>query len=156
MIELRVPTVHLEVEVVCADGRSFVGRIFLPVLAARHSGPMRPMEWMNDNVPFFPFLPAGESTSVILNKHEVLILTVAAPAEEEEDALPPGTLLRRVLVECRGRVIEGRVAIDMPENQRRVVDCLNFPEPFLTVRDGARHHLVRKARITRILEPREE
>lgn len=156
MSELRVPTDHREVEVVCADGRSFTGRIFLPVLAARHTGPMRPMEWMNDNVPFFPFLPAGESTPVILNKHEVLILTVAAPAEEDEDALPPGTPMRRVVVECRGRVIEGQVAIDMPENQRRVVDYLNFPDPFLTIRDGARHHLVRKARITRILEPGKE
>ena len=54
--ELRVPTANLEVEIVCADGRSFTGRIFLPVLSAHHSGAMRPLEWMNDNTPFFPFL----------------------------------------------------------------------------------------------------
>ena len=156
MIELRVPTVNLEVEIVCADGRSFTGRIFLPALAATHSGQMRPVEWMNDSVPFFPFLATGAPASVILNKHEVLILTVAAPVAEEEDELPPGTPMRRVVVECRDRVIQGQVAIDMPENQRRVLDYLNFPEPFLTVRDGPRHHLIRKARITRVLEPREE
>jgi hypothetical protein len=117
---------------------------------------MRPLEWMNDNAPFFPFLPAGESASVILNKHEVLILTVDAPAQEDEDALPPGTPLRHVVVECRGRAIEGLIAIDMPENQRRVLDSMNLAEPFLTVRDGLRHHLIRKARITRVLESREE
>jgi hypothetical protein len=154
--ELRVPTANLEVEVVCADGRSFTGRIFLPVLSAHHSGAMRPLEWMNDNTPFFPFLPSGGASSIILNKHEVLILTAAAPLEEDEDEMNPGIPLRSVVVECRDRVISGLVAIDMPDNQRRVLDFLNRNDTFLTVRDGARHHLVRKARITRVVEPKED
>ena len=154
--ELRVPTVQCEVEILSADGRTFAGRIFLPVLAAHHTGPMRPLEWMNDGTAFFPFLPQDAERAVILNKHEVLVLTVSAPDQEDEDDLPPGTPLHRVAVECRGRVIGGLVAVDMPENQRRVLDHLNRHDTFLTIRDGARHHLVRKARITRILEPREE
>ena len=44
----------------------------------------------------------------------------------------------------------------MPEANRRVLDYLNRPEAFLTLREGDRHHLVRKARITRVVEIREE
>jgi hypothetical protein len=153
--ELGVPTVKLEVEIVCADGRSFTGRIFLPPVAARHSGPMRPVEWMNDNMAFFPFLATGAASPVLLNKHEVLILTVDAPDEGQDD-LAPGTPISHVSVECRGRMISGLVAIDMPANQARVLDYLNRPDPFVTVRDGKRHHLIRKARIERVLETTEE
>jgi hypothetical protein len=44
----------------------------------------------------------------------------------------------------------------MPEEQRRVLDVLNRPGRFLTLRDGARHHLVQKNRITRVQETRKE
>jgi len=60
-----------------------------------------------------------------------------------------------VQVECRERVVAGVLVIDMPEGQRRVLDCLNRPDPFLIVRDGEREHLVRKQRITRVVETRE-
>jgi hypothetical protein len=43
----------------------------------------------------------------------------------------------------------------MPEGHQRVLDYLNRPDPFLIVRDGDREHLVRKQRITRVIEPRE-
>jgi len=153
--ELRVPTVTLEAEILCADGRSFAGRIFLPAAASRRLGLLPTDEWMNDARPFFPFLPAEASTAVLLNKSEVVVLTVAeAGGEDEEAAGAP--LVRRVQVECRERVVEGTVVIDMPSNQRRMQDYLNRPEPFLIVHDGDRRHLVRKTRITRVVEPGRE
>ena len=150
MSELRVPTLALDAEVLCADDRTFTGRVFLPAASSVHSGPMRPEEWMNDTVPFFPFLPEGEGGSVILNKHEVLVLTVIG-AEDSLDA-EPGGYDRRLAVEVRGRVLTGNVRVDMPVNQSRVLDFLNTSHPFLEVREGFRRHLVRKARITRVLE----
>jgi hypothetical protein len=150
--ELRVPTIALDAEILCADGRSFNGRIFLPAAAHHHTGPMRPAEWMNDAAPFFPFLPSDATTSVILNKHEVLILTVGAMPAPEDEASVAALREHRVTVECRDRVVSGTVTIDMPETQLRVVDYLNRPDPFLIVREGDRDHLIRKARITRVLE----
>jgi hypothetical protein len=44
----------------------------------------------------------------------------------------------------------------MPAHLSRVSDFLNRPDPFLIVRDGDRHHLIRKARITRVVEPKEK
>ena len=151
MSELRVPTLALDAEVICADGRAFTGRIFLPAASSVHPGPMNPEEWMNDAVPFFPFLPEGERASVILNKHEVLVLSVIGPEPLDDTDTPRGPE-RRLAVEVRGRVLTGTVRIDMPANQMRVLDYLNAAHPFLSVREGERRHLVRKARITRVLE----
>ena len=44
------------------------------------------------------------------------------------------------------------VRIEMPQSQSRVLDHLNRGEAFLTLRDGQRHHLIRKQRITRVFE----
>ena len=155
MSELRVPTEALAAELLCADGRSFVGRIFVPVTASRHSGPMRPEEWLNDPAPFFPFLPDDADAPVLLNKREVLVLSVpSAPdlGEVPEEVLHP---VRRVAVEAEEQRLEGTVVIDMPQTHTRMLDYLNRPEAFLTLRNGGQRHLVQKERITRVIELRE-
>jgi hypothetical protein len=151
MSELRVPTVALETEVLCADGRTFRGRVFLPAAASAHPGPMRPTEWMNDQTPFFPFLPDGAQTPVLLNKHEVLVLTVPGfmPGGPDTAEVAPS---REVVVEVRDRSVRGALHLDMPAHLSRVVDYLNRPDPFLIVAEEGRHHLIRKARITRVVE----
>ena len=155
MVELRVPTVAFPAEAVCAHGRMFVGRIFVPAAASRHAGAMRAEEWMNEGNAFFPFLPDDSRTSVLLNKQEVVVLSVSASADvgglAEEAEIPA----RRVVVECGGRRLDGTLLIEMPPTQSRVLDYLNRPEAFLTLREGDRHHLVRKSRITRVVEHQE-
>jgi hypothetical protein len=152
MGELRVPTVAFPAEAVCADGRTFVGRIFVPAAASRHAGAMRAEEWMNEGSSFFPLLPDDSATSVLLNKQELLVLSVSAAADRSEVMEEAEALVRRVALECGGRRLEGALVIDMPSTQSRVLDYLNRPEPFLTLREGDRHHLVRKSRITRVVE----
>jgi hypothetical protein len=56
------------------------------------------------------------------------------------------------VLECGSRRFEGDIAIDMPPNQCRVVDHLNRDELFLTLRDGEKHHLIQKRRITQVIE----
>jgi hypothetical protein len=155
MGELRVPTVAFPAEAACADGRTFVGRIFVPAAASRHAGAMRAEEWMNDSTGFFPFLPDDSRTSVLLNKQELLVLTVSASADSGDLVEEVDSPVRRVVVECGGRRLEGKLVIEMPATQSRVLDYLNRPEPFLTLREGERHHLVRKSRITRVVELQE-
>src|SRR3954471_16296063 len=100
----------MDTEIVCADGTWFVGRIFLPAASSHHPGPMRPAEWMNDSTPFFPFLPANATTPVILNKAEVVVLSVVVDAREGDE--PVESPRRRVQVECRERVVSGTVLIE--------------------------------------------
>ena len=151
MSELRVPTVAMNTEILCADGRSFRGRVFVPALASRHTGPMRLEEWLNEPPSFFPFLPDDAESPVLMNKREVLVMTFAAPPPEEE-GVEPEVPHRRVAVECEARRLEGVLVIDMPAHLRRVLDCLNRPQMFLTLQEDNRHHLIQKERITRVLE----
>ena len=151
MSELRVPTVAMATEILCADGRTFTGRVFVPALASRHSGPMRLEEWLNEPTPFFPFRPDDADAPVLMNKREVLAMTFSAPPDEEGGP-EPATPRRRVAVECEARRLEGMLVIDMPSHLSRVLDFLNRPQMFLTLREENRHHLVQKERITRVLE----
>jgi len=155
MSELRVPTLAMSTEILCADGRSFHGRVFVPTLASHHSGPMRLEEWLNEPTQFFPFLPDDAEAPVLMNKREVLVMTFPTPPPDDDN---PGAEVphRRVSVECEARRLEGILALDMPAHLSRVLDCLNRPQMFLTLQEDDRHHLVQKERITRVLEIREE
>jgi hypothetical protein len=146
----QVPRLLRAAEVLCADGRVLRGRVFLPATAASHPGAMRAEEWMNDPVPFFPFLPDGEGSPVILNKEQLVVITVSASADHDDTLDEVGAPLRRVSVECGGLRLVGDVLVDMPANHSRLLDLLNRDGAFLNVRDGERHHLVAKSRITRV------
>lgn len=150
MIELRVPTVALAAKVACTDGHTLTGRIFVPAAASHHSGPTRPEDWINEPLPFFPFLPDDAAVPVMLNKETVIMVTLQG-AEGTEGEVPLG-LERRVAIECGAMRIEGLLYIDMPQNLQRVQDYLNRSELFLTLTDGPRHHLVQKHHITRVTE----
>lgn len=149
----QVPRLLRAAEVLQADGRLMRGRVFLPAAAESHPGAMRAEEWMNDPAAFFPFLPDGEGRPVILNKQQVLVVTVAASADHDETMDAVGAKVRRVRVECGSLRFDGEVLVDMPANHSRILDLLNRPGGFLNVREGERHHLVRKSGITRVSEP---
>jgi hypothetical protein len=149
----QVPRLLRAAEVVSADGRVMRGRVFLPASAQSHAGAMRAEEWVNDPAPFFPFLPDGEGRPLILNKAQIAVLTVAASADHDDTELAVGAKVRRVDVECGALRVSGDVVVDMPANHSRILDLLNRPGAFLNVREGERHHLVRKSGITRVSEP---
>ena len=155
MQELRVPTIATAARVTCSDGKVLIGRVFIPQGAFRHTGPMRPEEWINETTEFFPFLAEGEEQAVLLNKDQVAAVTIPAPAPDE-DAPPVDEQdgVRHVVVECGALRLEGELRIDMPEGQRRVLDMLNRPERFVTLHAGPEHHLVHKRHVTRVLENR--
>jgi len=149
----QVPRLLRAAEVLCADGRLLRGRVFLPAAAESHPGAMRAEEWLNDPACFVPFLPDGEGRPVILNKEQITVVTVAASADRDEAMDQAGAPVRRVRVECGALHVEGDVLVDMPANHSRMLDLLNRPGAFLNVREGERHHLVCKSRITRVSEP---
>jgi transcriptional regulator of NAD metabolism len=115
---------------------------------------MRPEDWINAPLPFFPFLPDDAAVPVIVNKHTVIMVTLQCAEGTEGEALIG--LERRVVIECGERRIEGLLHIDMPQNLQRLQDYLNRNELFVTLTDGPHHHLVQKHHITRVIEIREE
>ncbi len=153
---LRVPMVEETAEVECADGRRFTGRIFIPATSPVHDGPTRTEEWINEPTPFFPFLPDDGGQGVLMNKREVLVLSVTGLAESKTPDEIAESPVRRVKVEAESRRLEGDLVLDMPENHLRVLDYLNRADTFLALREGAVLHLIQKERITRVIEVREE
>jgi hypothetical protein len=156
MSEFRVPTVPLPVELRCDDGRRLVGDVFMPAHSSRHHGAMRPDEWANSVALFFPFRPYEGQCRTIINRRRVVAITVGADANTGDDQEGVGVPESHVSVEAAGHCFQGSVRLDMPRNQQRVVDLLNAPEPFVTVRSVDRHYLVHKEHITRVLETHEE
>jgi hypothetical protein len=148
MDELKVPTVPVPAQILCADGSRLSGTVFLPPGASHHAGPSRPEEWINDGSPFFPFLPADGSVAVILNKRLVVAVTVAAT---------PGMILdveREVQVEAAGEKLAGILHIDLPENHQRVLDYLNLAPDFVPLYSGQSLHLLNKRHVSRLKEGR--
>lgn len=148
----QIPRLLRAAEVLVADGRVLRGRVFLPATAASHAGAMRAEEWMNEPQPFFPFLPDGEGRPVILNKDQLVLLTVPGAGAADDPRADSAAPRRHVLVECGPLQVSGEVIIDMPADHLRVLDLLNRPGRFLEVREGERRHFVRKARVTRVTE----
>jgi hypothetical protein len=150
MEDLRVPMVAVQAEVLCADGRRISGSIFVPAAAWHHDGPTRPEEWINDRRSFFPLLPEGETAPLILNKEQLVAVTVPAPPNADFQA----DVLREVAIEAGGETFVGTLHVDMPENQQRVLDYLNLAPAFVALYTGSQMHLVHKRHVARLMEGR--
>ena len=129
----QVPRLLRAAEVLCADGRVLRGRVFLPAAAESHPGAMRAEEWMNDPAVFFPFLPDGEGSPVILNKEQVLVVTVSAAADRDDTMDEVPAPVRRVNVECGALRLQGEVVIDRDEQPAKAT-----PDKIPTLRPAFR------------------
>jgi hypothetical protein len=156
MDEYRVPTVQVEAELFWADGRTLNGKLFLPEQSAVHPGRMRPAEWINQRLAFFPFRPAGGGRMVV-NKQQLIAVSVGpAPDDQEEPTAVPEFPVRDVIVDAGDRSFEGRVVLDMPANQQRLVDYLNRDDAFILLRGAGRDYLVHTLHVSRVRETRGE
>ncbi len=148
---LHIPRLLRTAEIVCADGGVRRGRVFLPAAAPPKSGAMGVAHWLEESTVFFPFLPDGEGRPVLVNKEQLLVLTVAAA--DAGDPLEVPAPRRQVRVRSGTLEIEGEIAIEMPATHSRVLDVLNRPDTFLAVTSGTRVHFIRKSQVVRVDEP---
>jgi hypothetical protein len=154
--EPQPPTIEVEAELLRTNGQTLEGHLHLPAASPSHDGPPRADEWLNETGLFFLFQPEGSERPSLLNKADVLVLSVPAaangPGGLEAARLPE----QAVVAECDEKTLRGTVAIDLPDGEHRLLEHVNRPGPFLTLRGGERHHLVQKQRITKLIEVQEE
>ena len=148
----QVPRLLRTADVLFIDGQRYRGRVFLPAAAESHAGPMRVDEWLEEPASFFPFLRDGEGRPVILNKDQLVVLTVPGAVDLDDVHAVSSVPRQLVQVECGPHHVTGEVVIDMPADHLRVLDLLNRAGSFLEVRENERRHFVRKSQITRVSE----
>lgn len=152
MDDFRVPTTSLPAEILCSDGATVLGDIFLPAHSSRQPGPMRPDEWTDTMHAFFPVRSRLTRSLTIVNREAVVALTVPASSNTSDDDVLVDLPVFRIAVEAGGTRFEGDIVVDMPMGHQRVADWLNAPGPFITVRAGTAHHLIQKRHVHRVLE----
>ena len=152
MDDFKVPTVQVDVSVLDAQGVELTGVIFMPAFSAVHAGPMDAAEWINSGSAFFPFRQADDR-AFVLNKRQMLVLSVAVPVADEAQEAGAELPVKHVAVVVGPHRFEGRVVIDMPLNQQRLLDYVNRAEAFLLLHgDDGRDHLIQKDRISKLHE----
>ena len=153
--DLRVPTATFMAEVVLVGGEALRGQFPVPAQTSWHAGPVLPVERLNDEADFFPFLT--EAGPVVVNKRQVAWVTFdlrMVPQTDEEIAVESSHLVpeQRVWVDVAGRRLDGVLFMDLPGYKNRVLDYLNEPSRFLRLRNGTWLHYVGRSHITRVIE----
>ena len=149
MDELRVPTVPMNCEVRLAGGEVVHGAFHLPTAAMEHTGPPGLTDWLNDDEEFIPFQPAGRSEHFILNKQQILVVTVPPGAGSRADVDLP---MRDISVELEGVWYAGSLPIDLPPEHSRTLDMLNRAALFVCLASEEADHVVNRHRIQRVRE----
>jgi hypothetical protein len=150
--EFRVPTQAIGAEILLADGSQIRGEIFVAASMATHTGPEHVDEWIEEPSAFFPFLPEGQTSALVYAKAAVVALSVRI-GDGDGEPLPDDTAEHRVILECAGSTHEGRVTVDLPSHQRRVLDYMNHERSFVCLVGDGQVHFVRKTAVICVREP---
>ena len=94
---------------------------------------------------------------MLLHRDSVTVISVPSesefPADESGEGAEDPEQAAKVPVEVTiqgGTVIRGTVRFVLPEGRNRLIDFLNMPDRFLTVREDGLARLINKRRIVRV------
>ncbi len=157
MSDYRTATTSFEAELCFADEpRKQRGTVFLPP-RSQHARAMRPEERLNEDEPFFPFLPDGEKHAILVSKRHLAALLVSN--EEYERFTLQGVsadVERSVTIVCTHETYKGTLSFDAPRERRRVQDALNAKGSFIVLGVGAARAIINKASIRIVKDCEEE
>jgi hypothetical protein len=154
--EYRIPKQEVSAEVSLLGHPRKVVKLFLHERAETHAGPERPSDLLNGAGEFFPVIePPGKL--VLLHRDSVMVISIAVGSEfhgsdpaGEAAAGEGATELSVEVILQDGSHLRGTVRFAMPEGRNRLIDFMNLPERFLTMREESLARLINKRRIVRI------
>jgi hypothetical protein len=151
-----IPKRKVPVRMRLAGAERIEGRAFLDYIDPIHRGEQAILDLLNSDSPWFPI--ETDAGVVVVNRARVLLV-------EPGEGVPPSLVrtesmpvFRRERISLRvgeGLELEGRIAMDLPDEFSRVSDFLNFPEEFFAVETPSGPVLVGKRHVT-ALTPHEE
>lgn len=148
--EYQIPKRKIRATVCCPGQADRETWLYVGETAECHFGPERPSDLLNGSNPFIPATD-DDGTFFLLQRDAISVCTIAAEAEAgaaptEEGAEAAISYAIRVRM-VGDREVAGTLTFVRPEGQRRLQDGLNGSEPFFTVMDGDRVHLVSRRHV---------
>ena len=152
-----IPKREVGVRIHTVSGDELDGEVFLDFIDVIHRGEQTLLDKFNDDYDWLPLRTQQGFTEIV---HRDWVVSV-----EPADGLPlelvrkeSGEVFRRESVKVRlasGRIVDGRIAMDLPDEFSRVSDFLNFPQNFFALETDDGPLLVAKRHVlsVRALEP---
>jgi hypothetical protein len=152
-----IPKRKVAVRLRLHSGEERRGTLYLDYIDVIHRGEQTLLDKFNDDYPFFPFI-AGSGEVEILNRELVCQVEPGEGVSQEMVRKEDSPIFRRERVTLSlvdGRRLEGRIAMDLPDEFSRVSDFLNFPQNFFALETTEGPVLVSKRHV-KVLTPHEE
>ncbi|MBL8149672.1 MAG: hypothetical protein JNN15_07065 [Blastocatellia bacterium] len=154
----QIPKHEMQVDIYLADGNRISGKLFLPILSSSPSGFLPLLEVMNSSTDFFPFLPDSSNETELINKNLVVQVVVDVQPDEIANLMAEAinietNWVEQVEVACEKlEVIVGSVFLELPADRARVLDFLNKPTRFFSVKNEKKDHIINKKFVTKVRE----
>ena len=151
--EAQVPIVEklmVPAKVMMPGPEQILGTFSLMPVSPSHLGPEALLDLLNAPTRMLPFIRWSDGTTLLLRR--LAIDWVEVDGGIDPAWVRPRTFLvtREEHVQVRlidGRLIEGRVSMELPDDMNRVSDFLNLPEEFFPLATRTGSVIVNKARI---------
>ena len=114
-----------------SDRSKVKGEVFLGLYEARHAGPQKVGDLLNDRLSFVP-VKTTKKKSILINVSQIVSVTVDSKFEKDELM----TLGKRYAVRIKmtyGKEVIGEIFVNLPEETLRVKDYFNQSVQFFTV-----------------------
>jgi hypothetical protein len=152
-----IPKRKVSVKLRLQSGEERRGTLYLDFIDTIHRGEQTLLDKFNDDYPWIPFLPAAGEVE-ILNRDWIIQVEPGDGIQQQLVRKEDSPVFRREQVTLSlvdGRSLEGRIAMDLPDEFSRVSDFLNFPQNFFALETAQGPVLVSKRHV-RALTPHEE
>jgi hypothetical protein len=152
-----IPKRKVAVLVRLSSGAERRGSVFLDFIDVIHRGEQTLLDKFNDDYSWFPFLLSDRGVEIV-NRDLVTQVEPGEGVPAELVCKENSPVFRREFVSIGlvdGRHVEGRIAMDLPDEFSRVSDFLNFPQNFFAVETAAGFILISKRHV-RTLVPHEK
>ncbi len=141
-----------------SSGEERRGSVFLDYIDVIHRGEQTLLDKFNDDYGWFPFLASDRAGVEIMNRDLVTQVEPGEGVPAELVCRENSPVFRREFVTIAlvdGRHVEGRIAMDLPDEFSRVSDFLNFPQNYFAVEMAGGSILISKRHV-RALVPHEK
>ncbi|HYK12182.1 MAG TPA: hypothetical protein VEV39_15385 [Gemmatimonadales bacterium] len=145
MSDFSLPRESIHGRLLLTQGGERAGSVFVMARAPAREGPETPLEMLNRNEGFFPFLPDNRKEVLLVSRAQTIALTVPSGGEIRA----PGA--REIGLEVSlvdGTVWTGVAEVNLPQPMSRPIDYLNAGGgPFFAVTTNKATHLVNRAHV---------